>query len=311
MRLVRDDQIKESHIEVFKAPRHRGIGRKVDALGAVARRIAVDDDPRLTGQVFLKCQVSLLAQLAPVAQKQDSLGPARPQKHVAQRDGNARLTSASRLDQQCPAHVLGKAFADALHGFDLVDTVGDVQVGTDMRQRHPVLALEVQVFKAVLGVEAVHLAVRIPLHVIPQENVDAVRKEDGWSLASRLLQTVGIKGRLGLSFGCILGRLLRLDDGQGLAVIAIQNIVGSAIARFRGHPDQRDFLADLFGADATCPHVPADLAQQLVNQTTTGGRFAKGQDADHLLAFTLELGKLGLGMLDRLLGLCPSFPLLL
>jgi hypothetical protein len=53
-----------------------------------------------------------------------------------------------------------------------------------------------QVLEAVLRVEAVDLAVRVALRVVPQEDVDAVGEEDDGPHAGRLLERVGVLARL-------------------------------------------------------------------------------------------------------------------
>ncbi len=65
-------------------------------------------------------------------------------------------------------------------------------VGPGLDQRLPVGPLEVEVLEAVLRVEAVELAGRLVLGVVPDPEVVAVGVEDHGTLAVRLLEAVGV-----------------------------------------------------------------------------------------------------------------------
>src|SRR4051812_7671362 len=107
--------------------------------------------------------VGLLAQLAPIAQEQDALGPAGAHEEVTQRNGDARLSRARRLDKQRAAELVLETLADTLDGLELVHAICNGQVRRDRDERLLVSSLVQQVLEAVLRVEAVDLARRVAL----------------------------------------------------------------------------------------------------------------------------------------------------
>ena len=112
-------------------------------------------------------------------------------------------------------------------------------------------------------------------------------------------ETVGIESRLGLALVGVVGSLLRLDDGERLAVVVPEDVIGGTLARGRRLVIDLDLLADIFGAGAVGPDVPTDRGQLKVNQPPARALLVEVQFSDggsaarfHLL---LELCGLGIG----------------
>ena len=182
----------------LEALHHRRVGGEVDALVAVLRRGRGDEGAGLAGQELLEDVVGLLAQFPAVAEEQDALGPAGPQQDVAERDGDTGLAGAGGLDDQGLAVLGGEPLDDPLDGLDLVHAAGDAGVGRRSWSAAPGWRRwKMQVLEAVLGVEAVELAGRLALGVVPDPDVVAVGVEDDRALAVVLLQAVGVALGLG------------------------------------------------------------------------------------------------------------------
>ena len=61
MRFVGNDEIKKTDIKLLETLHHRGVGREVDTLVSVTRRVAADNDAWFTRHVLLEHSISLLA----------------------------------------------------------------------------------------------------------------------------------------------------------------------------------------------------------------------------------------------------------
>ena len=118
-------------IEVLELAHHRRVGGKIDPCRILAGRRAVQDDSRRTGQELLEDVVGLLAQLAPIAEEQDALGPARARQHIAERYGDARLAGAGGQHDQTFAVAIGEALAYSADRFQLIHAARDVWFGRD------------------------------------------------------------------------------------------------------------------------------------------------------------------------------------
>ena len=254
------------------------------------------------GQELLEDVVGLLAKLAPVAEKEDALGPAGPHQEFAERNGDARLARARGLNEQRAAELLLEALAHALDGLELVHALGDAEVRGDGGERLFVLPLVEQVLEAVLRVEAVDLARRVPLRVVPDVDVDAVRVEDDGALAGLLLEARGVDARLLGADARVLGGLLRLDDSERLAVVAVEDVVGVALARLRRHRREPHLLAHLLGALAVRADVPACVEQLLVDEPVARRLLAQLKDVGCFLPFGADGRELLGRVRDVLLG---------
>lgn len=284
VRLVGDDEVEEADVEVLEALVHRRVGREVDALVAVARRLAPHDDARLARQEVLEDVVGLAAELLAVAEEQDPLDPAGPHQHVAQRDGHARLARPRGLYEEGLAALVREPLRDALDRLELVDAVGDGEVRLDARERLLVRALVDQVLEAVLRVDAVDLAGRVALRVVPHLDVDAVGGEDHGPLPGGLLQAGRVHAGLLAANARVLGGALHLEDGEGLAVVAVEDVVGVAVARRRRDLVQLDLLPDLLGVLSAEADVPPGFEQERVDELAPRGRLVQLEQRRDLLA---------------------------
>ena len=292
MRFIGDDQVEEAHVEIFVGLHHRRVRRQVDALIAIVCCGGVDDHARLARHELFEDAVGLATQLLAVAEEEDALHPARAHQHVAQRDGDARLARAGGLHHEGFAKVVLEALGDALDRFELVHAVGDGEVRLDVGKRLLSSALVDQVLEAVLRVEAIDLAVRVALRVVPQEDVDAIGEEHDGAHAGRLLERVGVLARLLASCARVLRGLLRLDDPERLAVVAVEHVVGEAIAARRGEARELQLLLHLLGILAIDADVPSGGEQGLVDEAAARGRFVELEGRGDLLARIPQLGQL-------------------
>ena len=90
-----------------------------------------------------------------------------------------------------------------LHRFELIHAVSDSEVWLDRRKRLFVGALVSEVLKAILRVEAVDLTEGIALGIVPEENIDAVRKGNNRTHAGLPFET-----------GSVYASLLGTDAGK-------------------------------------------------------------------------------------------------
>src|SRR5690606_27820808 len=153
--------------------------------------------------------------------------------------------------------------------------VRDREVRLDRGERLLVRTLVDQVLEAVFGVEAVDLAVRVTLRVVPEEDVDAVGEEDDRPNTGLFLPARRALARLLATDTRVLGSLLRLDHCERLAIIPIENVVGEASARLRRHRREPNLLANLRGVLAVLADVPAGGDQRLIDQAVARGLLAE------------------------------------
>ena len=119
-----------------------------------------------------------------------------------------------------------------LDGLNLVGAIRNAQLRVELLQfGGAVVALVNQVIKAVFTIETVDLTVRVVLVIIPDEGFVAVTVEDDRALVAHALEGIGIKtGLLAARLQAGVSGFLGFHDGQGLAVIAPQHVVGIALA---------------------------------------------------------------------------------
>jgi len=121
----------------------------------------------------------------------------------------------------------GEAFGDAADGFDLVEAVGNSGVDGDGGKGLAGGALVDAVLKAGFGIEAEDGA--RGLAGVPNFDVVAVGGEDDGALGEFGFEGVGVRGGLGAASGKIFGGAFGFDDGQGLAVVIPEDVVGAVV----------------------------------------------------------------------------------
>ena len=168
-----------------------------------------------------------------------------------------------------------------------------------------------QVLEAVLGVEAVDLAVRVALRVVPEENVDAVREEDDGANAGALLEGLRVLARLLCADLGILRGLLRLHDRERLAVVALKDVVSEAISRGSRQPGKSNLLPNLLGVLALFPDRPTSRDQRLVDQPVARSLLVEFEERSHPLALGLDACQLGGVIRGGAFGGEPRFGLLM
>ncbi|AUX23849.1 uncharacterized protein SOCEGT47_043790 [Sorangium cellulosum] len=173
-----------------------------------------------------------------------------------------------------------------------VSAAGDLGVRRERVERHPVLPLEAEVVQARLGVEAVHLAGRLAEHVIPEEGLDPVGVVDDRPVPVPLLERIGVERRLLLPESGVLRRLLRLDEAERFSIVAPEHIVDRALARLCGLAVDLDLLADLLGGGAARPHVPARLAQVVIDELLPRRVLAESEEVREFQALEASLVQL-------------------
>ena len=119
----------------------------------------------LAGQELLEGVVGLLAEFACGRTGTGCAWPTSARSSsVAERDGHTGLAGAGRLDDQRLAVLGGEPLDDPLDRLDLVHAAGDAAGRAAVLVSDSRLARwKMQVFEAVLGVEAVELAGRLAL----------------------------------------------------------------------------------------------------------------------------------------------------
>ncbi|MNQ79431.1 hypothetical protein D3C85_943760 [compost metagenome] len=221
MALVGNDQVEEAHIELSEAVHHARVGCNVDACGLIHLVCFTNHTARLARQILLEGLISLHTQLLAVTEKKHAFGPTSAQKQLGQGNGHTGFSGPGSLDDQRLAALLLEVRSNSLDCFNLVGPVGNTQLRVVLFQlRDAVLTLIVQVFKAVLAVEAVHRTIGVVLLVVPDEGFVTVAVENHRALHAHALEAVGV--HTGLFAPCLqtdIAGLLGFDHGQGLAVV--------------------------------------------------------------------------------------------
>src|SRR5687768_4698515 len=100
-----------------------------------------------------------------------------------------------------------------------------------------------EILKAILGVEAVNLAGRFVLRVVPNEEVVAVSKEDDWTLSVHFFKAVSVVLCLHLALLAVLNSLLSFHHAERFAAIRVlQHIICIPSAGIGWLMEYLDFL---------------------------------------------------------------------
>ena len=84
------------------------------------------DDTDGLGQEVVEGVLGLLSEFTTVAKEQHALDPPGPDKQIGQRDRDAGLAGAGRLDDQRLAVLVGEALGNPLDRLDLIEAIDDL-----------------------------------------------------------------------------------------------------------------------------------------------------------------------------------------
>src|SRR5262249_38955407 len=135
----------------------------------------------------------------------------------------------------------GEFLRNTFDGLDLVHSLDDIRADGYRIERLPSAALkDSPILQRILGIESVDLPWRIPLHVIPHEDLMPVRVEDHRPMAVLFFQSIGVEFSLFTALFGISDRSLRFDDTDWAPIVAPENVIG--IAPAGGGGLARDFV---------------------------------------------------------------------
>jgi hypothetical protein len=134
MRLIGDHEIEEADVEVFVVVDQALVDADVDAGVELADVIGLTNDVQRFVQEVVERVLGLLAQFLAIAEEEHTLGPARFDQELRQRDGHACLPRAGGLHDEGFAMSSREALSHAGDRLDLVETPGNHWIGTDLRQ---------------------------------------------------------------------------------------------------------------------------------------------------------------------------------
>ena len=279
VRFVRDDQVKKSHIERLIVVDQPLVDTDVDASVQFADVIGLTDDVNRLLHKIIERMFGLLAQLLAVAQEQHALNPAGVDQQFGQGDGHPRFARARGLHHQGTAVALGEAFGHAGDALDLVEPPGHVAIGANVFQQIAFLApLKTDaVLQGVLREKPEYLPRGVLARVVPHPNVVPIGIKNHGPLAVDFFQRVGVQLGLLLAGAGVGVGFLRLDHGQGFAVVVPQHVIAIALATGAGLVGHFHFLTHGFAAASACGYMPPGHAQIPVDQPLAGVIFAEAQ----------------------------------
>ena len=275
---VDDDQVKTTDREAFvflvNVVDHRLVGREDDT-GVEVRFLAlVENGARVVWQVLLEVLVGLVDQRGAVSKKEDVLDPAVAGENVHQRDGYTGLAGTGSHHQKATAMHLVEVVADAVDGHLLVVTIGNIIVGSEVRNVATTAVIDdyTQVFFCVEGIER---PCRIT-KAIDDEGLKTISVVDDRANAILGLQAICVEFRLVLAYGRVFHRALSLNDCKRLSVCTEENVVHIANTMLVGHTGHLHLDAGLAGHNLSfhVQHVPSSIFEHQVDEQATGFCFS-------------------------------------
>lgn len=178
--------------------------------------------------MLFECPERLFDKFPPVRQEKHLLNALLPLKQLDKRHGDSRFPCAGGQNHEELPKASLDALGDGFVGFDLVSAVDDFRAWHDAGQRFPELVQVSEPEKVLLGEKAADFS-RRPHLPVPEPDFVTVGEEDE-GIPSRVRQDgISVIGGLPFAFQGMTAGSLGLDDGQNLAQMIDEGVVGELV----------------------------------------------------------------------------------
>ncbi len=232
--LVKDDQVEEGGREILIAVAQGLQGDDKQAIGFDSVGVMGEHaSAGLVWQEVLKAFGERLAhQGVAVGHEQDVAGLVGAHEDVGQGHGDAGFAGACGHDEQSLALLFVlESVTKALHGLQLVGSVGDLEVDGCASERRLVLANVEEIVQVGGGEKAGHLAGVGVTHV-PELGAVAVGHEGKGGEVLAPGDPLDVELGLGLGEAWVNAGALGLDDGDDVAIGAVEYVVADPLRQF-------------------------------------------------------------------------------